>query len=245
MFLTLMIIGLTGLVMMAIPAFARHGHTPPSHHGLGPGHGGPPLLGHGGHGAAHGVGAHGAAHAGAPIAGAMKVSGTAPPGSQSPLSKEMVPAGDDPSAEPVTSGMVRYLPSPRAVFSVLALYGAFGNALLHAGHLGTLFAALIAIVPTLLVERLVITPVWNLVFRFQGTPSTPLTQLLFGEARAVTPFRNGRGLVSTIRDGRMVQLSARLREDQANFPVKVGEILRIEDVDAENERLTVSVRRNA
>jgi hypothetical protein len=74
--------------------------------------------------------------------------------------------------------------------------------------------------------------------------STPLDSLLFAEALAVMPFRNGRGLVSTVRDGRSVQLVAELRQDQAMLPVKVGARLRIEDVDASRERVTVSVLRD-
>lgn len=166
--------------------------------------------------------------------------GAAHVGQQAPaLSKELVPASG-----PAPGGITRFIPSPRAVFSVLALYGAFGNALVHAAHLSVFFAALGAVVPTLLIERFIVTPLWNLIFRFQAPPSSPLEQLLFAEARAVIPFRNGKGMVSTVRDGRLVQLSARLREDQAALPVKVGEVLRIEEVDAENERLTVSVRRD-
>ena len=138
-------------------------------------------------------------------------------------------------------GMTRFLPSPRAVFSVLALYGAFGNALVEAAHLPVWAAAVAALVPALLVERFVIAPVWNMLFRFQAAPSAPLEALLFGEARAVTPFRNGKGIVSVVREGRLVQLAARLPEAQARRPVKVGDRLIVEDVDPSIERLTVSI----
>ena len=60
----------------------------------------------------------------------------------------------------------------------------------------------------------------------------------------MVPFRNGRGLVSTVRDGRRVQLAACLRKDQESVPVKVGDRLLIEDVDAAKERVTVSVYRD-
>ena len=246
MFLTLMVIGLVGLVMMAIPALGRHGHGGPTGHG---GH-----LGHGGHAAAggHHLGTgHGSAHAGAghavgahlavapaPSSGAAGAHPLAPaPGG--PASQEMVPADASGS-----SGWVRLIPSPRAVFSVLALYGAFGNALVQAAHLPWLVAALAALLPTIAVERFAVTPLWNLVFRFQGQPSAPLEELIFDEATAVTPFRNGRGLISIVREGRLVQFSARLRPDQASIPIKVGARLRVEDVDARQERLTVSVLRD-
>jgi len=137
------------------------------------------------------------------------------------------------------------VPSPRAVFSVFALYGAFGNALLQAAHLSLLAAALVAAVPALLVERFAVTPLWNLLFRFQGKPNAPLEELIYAEATAVTPFRNGRGIIAVVRDGRLVQFAARLREDEAALPVRVGERLRVEDVDAKQERFTVSVLRGA
>ena len=197
MFLTLMVVGLVGLVMMAIPALGGHRH-----------------LGHvqtHGHAHAHGGSlAHHTAHAHAYAA----------------------------------RDALRFLPSPRAVFSISALYGAFGNALVRAAHLTTTRAALIAIVPALLVEWLLIRPIWNLLFRFQGQASAPLEALIMSEAEAVVPFRNGRGIVATVRDGRLVQLQARLSETQAALPVKFGQRLRIEDVDARRERVTVSVISN-
>jgi hypothetical protein len=61
------------------------------------------------------------------------------------------------------------------------------------------------------------------------------------EAKAVTPFRNGRGVVAVVRDGRMVQFSARLVERQSPVQVGVGDRLLVEDVDSGRERLTVSV----
>jgi hypothetical protein len=257
-FLTLMVIGLTGLVMMAIPAFIGHGHAPPNqgagHEGLGHhlgngghgGHGGHHLLGPG-HGAAHAVGTHvaGAHAAGAHVAGVDAAGADAAAGHDASLGDH----GDDPSSAMVDasssapSGITRFIPSPRTIFSLLALYGAFGNALAKAANLPLIVAALVAVLPALAIERFAVTPLWNLLFRFQGKPSSPLAELLFAEAKAVTPFRNGRGLVSIVRDGRLVQFSARLREDQAALPVRVGERLRIEDVDAEKERFTVSLLR--
>jgi hypothetical protein len=61
------------------------------------------------------------------------------------------------------------------------------------------------------------------------------------EATAVTPFRGGRGVVSVVREGRLVQFSARLIEAQTSLPVRVGDRLRIEDVESARERVTVSV----
>ena len=241
-----MVIGLVGLVMMAIPALGRHGHAGSTGHGghhIGNGgHGG--HGGHADHGAHHLGTGHGAAHAGAGhvVAPHVAVAPGAPAMAPSPggdASQEMIPAD-----AATSSGWVRFIPSPRAVFSVLALYGAFGNALVQAAHLPMLAAALVALLPTIAVERFAVTPLWNLLFRFQAQPSAPLEELIFDVATAVTPFRNGRGLISVVREGRLVQFSARLRADQASFPVKVGTRLRVEDVDARQERLTVSVLRD-
>ena len=139
------------------------------------------------------------------------------------------------------AGPARFIPSPRLVFSVLALYGAFANALLHAVHLTPLIAGLVAVLPAVAVERLLVTPLWNLLFRFEGRTSSPLEELVLCEATAVTAFRNGRGIVSLVRDGRLVQFSARLTDAHAAMEVRVGDRLRVEDLDAQRERLIVSV----
>jgi hypothetical protein len=126
------------------------------------------------------------------------------------------------------------------VFSVLALYGAFGGVFV-AAHIALGWAALAALVPTAIVERFAVTPVWRLLFRYQGQPSSPLTEVVMSEAIAVTPFRRGRGIVSLVRDGRLVQFSARLVDAQVGVPVQLGDRLRVEDVEPERERLTVSI----
>lgn len=173
-----------------------------------------PAFGHG-HGAlsSHGIG-HGLGH-----------------GAGRGVLQQLIPA----------DAALRFVPSPRAVFSVLALYGAFGNAAVHAFHLSFAHACLAAVLPALLVERALVRPLWNLLFRIQAPECSPLEQLVLGEALAVVPFRNGRGMVSTVRDGRRVQLVANLRRDQAALPVKVGDRLRIEEVDAKSERVVVSL----
>ena len=94
-------------------------------------------------------------------------------------------------------------------------------------------------VPALLVERALVRPLWNVLFRIQAPACSPLKQLVLDEA--VVPFRNGRGMVSTVRDGRRVQLVAYLRKEQGALPVKVGDRLLIEEVDAAQERVTVSI----
>ena len=210
MFLTVVVIGLVGLFMMALPALGGHHHWP----GQGHGHG------HGGSAAA----THGAAGAGAGHAGATSGHGL-----------------DRPALVPVGHSSLRFLPSPRTIFSLCALYGAFGNALVHAAHLSQTTAALVAIAPALVVEWVLVRPLWNLLFRFKADASSPLESLICSEARAVSPFRNGRGMIATVRDGRQVQLTACLTEEHAALPIRFGQRLRIEDVDARRERVVVSV----
>lgn len=216
MFLTIMVIGLAGLVVMAIPAFARHGGGGHTHtHALPAGH--VAKLGPGS--ALDGAAANAAAthHA---LGSTMA----------------LVPADGD-------RRWARFVPTPRLVFSVLALFGAFANALAGAAGLAPMVAAVAAVIPTLLVERFAVTPIWRLVFRFEGQPSSSLEATILSEAKAVTPFRNGRGIVAVLRDGRSVQFSAVLIAAEAKIPVRVGDRLRVEDVDARHERLTVSVLR--
>ncbi len=204
MFLTLMVIGLAGLVVMALPALTgvAHGHAAA-----------PPHAGH--------------ALFAARTLGLLKGKSDQP---------SLGAAGSS-----LASTCLRFLLSPRIVFSLLALYGAFGNALEHALHLRPIVAAFAAGIPTLLVERFAVSPLWNLAFRFQGQPSSPLVSLVLEEAKAVTPFRNGRGVVAVVRDGRLVQFSAHLVERQSSARVSVGDRLLVEDVDSAREHLTVSV----
>jgi hypothetical protein len=223
LFLALMIIGLTGLVVMAIPFLGRHGH----------GHAAAHSLGHAGHGTmqiGHGQGAGHVSHTGSGHAAAHGA------GTHADATGKEVAAGNAPG------GMARFMPSPRAIFSFLALYGAFGNALVERGHLPVWIAGLLAILPALLLERFAVTPLWNLLLRFQARPSSPMELLVLEKATAVTSFHNGKGLVSVERDGRSVQFRAQLAEEQAAIPVRVGDELHIDDVDAANERLTVRLQ---
>jgi hypothetical protein len=209
MFLTLMVIGLAGLVVMALPALAGAAH---------------------GHGAVHSIHSHGA-HPAIGARGLVLLKGLKGKTAQAPSG----------GGETFAALCLRFLPSPRIVFSLLALYGAFANALEHAMHMQPGVAGLAAVLPTLLIERFAVAPLWNLAFRFQGHPSSSLDALVMEEAKAVTPFRNGRGVVAVVRDGRMVQFSAHLVERESPSSVSVGDRLLVEDVDAGREHLTVSV----
>ena len=225
-FLYLIVIGLVGLAFMAIPGLARHGHGAVGSHAVGHvGHSAAPA-GHiaSGHTAGN-VAPAGAGHAAAGHpAGTHAQSGTQ---NQTPLPAD------------AAGGLFRMIPSPRMIFSLLALYGAFGYALQP--HIGAWLAACLALPPAALIEKFLVTPLWNMMFKLEGKPSSALETLVLSEAEAVTPFRNGKGVVAVERDGRMVQFSARLPEGQTNMPIQVGDKLRIEEVDAANERVTVTL----
>jgi hypothetical protein len=135
----------------------------------------------------------------------------------------------------------RILPEPRSVLTFLALFGAFGNVFAEALGLSTMTAALAAVAPAVAVEVLALRRLFWLALRFEGRSSTPLEGLVAGRARAVTAFRNGKGIVETVRDGRTVQLSARLLEDQRSLEVRVGERLDIVSVDVDRQRVTVAL----
>ncbi len=100
-------------------------------------------------------------------------------------------------ADPAPEKKLGFIPSPRVVFSFFALYGAFGNAILRAGHCSPLFSAVVALLPALIVERFLIGPLFSLLFRFQARPSSPLEALIFADAHAVVHQAS----VSTARVG--------------------------------------------
>jgi len=134
-----------------------------------------------------------------------------------------------------------WIPEPRAMLSVLTLFGAFGN--LFDRHLGWSvgLACGAAFACAVVLEAAMVGPLWRWSLRFQGQPATPLAALVLEEAFAVTAFRNGRGIVRVVRDGRTVQLPARLIAAHADQPVKVGARLRIQDVETEKEWVQVAL----
>jgi hypothetical protein len=215
-FLIVMIVGLIGMVLMAIPGLNRHGHGGAVGHGH--------ALGHGGHGGTAAQGAHiaGPVRLGMPRAGRGAGRGVR-------------------EGEGAETLLTRLVPSPRVVFSLLTAYGAFGYAMVGAAHMAPFLAAWLAVIPAAALQRFALEPFWQAMLQFQGTPCAPLTEMVMCEAVAVTPFRNGKGVVSVVREGRDVQFSAHLLKGQEAMPVHVGDRLRVEEVDDAHERVVVSV----
>ncbi len=205
-----LVLGAAGLGAMALSGI---GHQ--THHGGGSGH-----SAHHGHGSAH----HGALRGGGQHAGVAKAAGGAHHGA---------PSG--------ARDAVLSLMSPRVLFSVLLGLGATGVLLR-----GTLAGGLrlgAAILGGILFERLLVTPVWNFGMRFASNPALTLESCVADEAKVVSGFdANGQGLIAIELDGQVVQLLGTLQaaDRAAGVKVRAGDMVRIEEVDTERNRCTVS-----
>ena len=62
----------------------------------------------------------------------------------------------------------RFVPSPRAIFSVMTMFGAFGYALVAGLQLAPLPAGLLALIPACGIEYFAVRPLWNLMFQLPG-----------------------------------------------------------------------------
>jgi hypothetical protein len=139
------------------------------------------------------------------------------------------------------SSALAALASPRVLFSLFVGFGATGTAL---GHVlaGPALAGS-AILGAVGFERLLVAPLWRWMMRFAGEPATTLENCIADEVHAVTGFdRDGNGLVAVELDGQVTHVLATLRaEDRsAGALVHAGDLLRIEDVDPQHNRCTVS-----
>lgn len=136
------------------------------------------------------------------------------------------------------------LMSPRTLFSAALGFGVAGMALRGVFNGGVLlFGA--ALGGAVIFERLLVAPIWRFVFRFESKPALTLESAYGSDARAVTAFdANGQGLVAVEVDGQLVQLLATLQTSDRELHTKVaaGTLVRIEEVDAERNRCTVSVQ---
>lgn len=233
-FLVTLCLGLGGLLLMALPGVRRHGHATHTRargqvaRGRAVAH----ASQHGRVGtraALHHAGGHGAKGAPAP---------------QHATAARTARAGQGVSGvgRSVADTLLRYMPEPRVIFSVLALFGAFGNVLVRTLHLPFWISTLVAAVAALLLEWLVVSRLWRVALKFTGEPTSPLDSLVMDRAEAVTTFRNGKGIVSAVIDGRAIQLSAELIAEDRELPVRVGEHVTIQEVDPDHERVRVSVR---
>lgn len=248
-FLFCLILGFSGLVIMAFSGLASHGGDA---HGGGHGHGhAKELGGHHGHDVhaghhGHDAGAHGAHHGHDAAHGAHVKDAGAHAKEIAHNAKDVAHLQDAPGGDADGFGddigdYLLSLLSPRVAFSILTGVGAAG--LLLDPWLGGPLLLLVALVAGFAFEGLLVRPFWNFFFRFASTPAQTLESALMDRATAVTGFdAQGQGLVSIILDGQIVQLLGTLRpEDRATgVRVRAGDRLTVEDVDGKRNRCVVS-----
>jgi hypothetical protein len=132
--------------------------------------------------------------------------------------------------------------SPRTLFSLALGLGTAGVVLRP--FLGGVLLFGAALVAGIAFERILVTPVWNFLFRFESRPALTLESAAGGEATAVSTFdANGQGLIAIDLDGQTVQLLGTLRtaDRELRVPVRVGTKLVVVDVDPARNRCIVSV----
>lgn len=207
-----LLLGAAGLGVMALGGLGHRGHA------------GSAARGHG-HAAGHGHGnaaghAHGVRHPGH-VTGAAHAS----------------------AARDAMSNTLWTITSPRFLFSLVLGFGTVGELLRPVLGGPLLLAA--AVAGAVLFERVLVSPLWNFTMRFASAPAVTLESAVSDEATAVTSFdANGQGIVSLEVDGQVVQILATLRSDDRALGaarVRAGQRVRIEDVDAAQNRCTVSL----
>lgn len=210
LYITSLLLGAAGLGVMALSGLGSRGHAGAAGRG---------SAGHAGH-----LGGHTHAHAGH---------------AARTLGQAQAAAGGIRGAALKT---VWSLTSPRFLFSFLLGFGTAG--LVVRPFVGGLILPLAAIAGGVALERLLVAPIWNFAMRFASTPASTLESAITDEATAVTAFdANGQGIVSLEVDGQVVQILATLQPDARRLAgprVRAGQRLRIEEVDAERSRCTVS-----
>jgi hypothetical protein len=131
--------------------------------------------------------------------------------------------------------------SPRVMFNFLVGFGATG--LIIERLVGPVLALPIAIVGGVSFEKFVVRPIFNSLFRFESQPAQTLESAIMSEARAVTGFDSkGNGLIALELGGEVVQILGTLTADErsAGVRVRLGDAVRIEEVDSTRNRCTVS-----
>lgn len=219
-----LLLGGAGLAAMGLNSLGHHAGSSPGHgHTGSSGHG----HGHGGGNSSHGPGPlHGTAH------GHQADHG----GGHSPSHGHALAATHSVSRSALA------LLSPRILFSILLGLGLTG--VLGRHLVGGIPLLAISLAGGLLFERLAITPLWNFLLRFASRPALTLESCVTDDATAVTSFDvRGQGLVAIEVDGQMVQILGTLQsaDREAGLKVRAGDRVRIEEVDAERNRCTVSV----
>ena len=141
---------------------------------------------------------------------------------------------------------VLILTSPRLILSVILGFGLVGLLLSAFPLTSQLPAAMLLALAGaggVAFNGLVIQPYWNALMNFQSRPALSLGNSGLESADAVTDFdHSGSGLVALEFEGEVRQLLATLdtAEQQQGLRVRRGDRLRIESIDEERNRCTVS-----
>ncbi len=215
LYISSLLLGAIGLGTMALSGLGNRGHSGAHGHSHSA-HGGD-ALGHvhGGHSHAGHVHAHG--HAIAHNVGTSL-------------------------AQSVASKAFWSITSPRFLFSFALGFGVAGE--LFKPVLGGPALLAAAIGGGILFERLLVSPLWNFAMRFASKPAETLESAITDEATAVTSFdNNGQGIVSLEVDGQIHQILATLKASDRlpGTRVRAGQRLRVDEVDAERNRCTVTL----
>jgi hypothetical protein len=134
------------------------------------------------------------------------------------------------------------LMSPRFLFAGLLGFGVAGVSL--QSWLGGPILLLAAIAGAIVLERVLVNPLWKLALRFASNPATTLDAMIESEAVAVSNFdKNGQGIIAVEVDGHVQQVLATLlpADRAAGARVRAGQRVRIEEVDSERQRCSVSL----
>jgi hypothetical protein len=230
LYISSLLLGATGLTAMALSGLGSHGHAGGGHghagHAhLGHGHAGHAHLGHGHAGHAQLGHGHGAAQAHAVQSSAANAHHAVSHG-----------------ASGVAGRVIWAIASPRFLFSFALGFGATG--LIVRQLFGGPLLAATAVAGAVLFERSLVSPLWNFLMKFASKPARMLESAVTDEATAVTAFdSNGQGIVSLEVDGQIQQILATLNPEDRRLGVHVraGQQVRIDDVDAERNRCTVSL----
>jgi len=221
LYISSLLLGAVGLGAMALSGIGNRGHSDAHGHGNG---------GHAGHGSAHGHGSHGHGAHGHGSHGHGEHGHSEHGHGHSHLSDSL-------------AGRTFWsITSPRFLFSFALGFGAAGE--LFKSVLSGPLLLVAAIVGAVLFERLLVTPLWNLSMRFASEPAATLESAITDEATAVTSFdANGQGIVSLEVDGQVHQILATLKASDRlpGTRVRAGQRLRIDEVDAERHRCTVTL----
>ncbi len=134
--------------------------------------------------------------------------------------------------------------SPRVFLSILLGFGATGLILRPLAHWSTLLLFVLAAIGGWSFERLLITPLWELLLGFASRPAETLDTMEMSEGEAVTDFdADGHGLIAVQLDGQVRQVLGTLcPEDRAasHARVRTGERLFIRTVNRQRNTCTVS-----